>query len=359
MPVEKRANEWSILRTVYDIEECTAVEESERPDFLLTKHGHGAVPFGVEVTELFRDQADARSVRHPDYLDALFRGAPHMHKDDKAALPLSFMRITDLDGNVTHENMPGIFTAARSESDHRRAIAATIESKGTRGYAVEGGHVNLIIRERYLLSGEPLPDEYSVTALLSDGVREALVDSPFREVYLISISRAREQVVRPLVQLMLAERFFLFGKAIEGALGRPGMDEQWKYVQAFAGYVEGEALEVEVLDLDGLPVAAYRSSAVGLSREWGPKILDFADRHAGLPLWEWRPLDGLTDAEVAACKQFISDSEFLWGSYGTPVEPADLEFPKTRSVQVVDVPREELPRRAGGPRPNDGAGADA
>ena len=94
MPVEKRANEWSILRTVYDIEECTAVEESERPDFLLTKHGHGAVPFGVEVTELFRDQADARSVRHPDYLDALFRGAPHMHKDDKAALPLSFMRIT-------------------------------------------------------------------------------------------------------------------------------------------------------------------------------------------------------------------------------------------------------------------------
>lgn len=357
MPVEKRANEWSILRTVYDIEECAGVGESERPDFLLTKSGHGAVPFGVEVTELFRNQADARSVRHPGYLDSLFRGAPHMHKDDKEALPLSFMRITDSNGNVTQENVPGILTAPISEADHRRAIAATVEIKGTRGYAVEGGHVDLIIRDRYFASGEPLPDEYSVTALLSDGVRAALVDSPFREVYLISISSARKQVIRPLIQLMLAERFFLFGRAIEGELGRPGMDEQWKYVQAFAEYVETEAVAVELFDLDGLPVAAYRSSAVGLDRDWGPQILDFADREAGLPPWEWRPLDRLTDPEVAACKQFISDGEFFWGYYGTPVEPADLEFPKTRSVQVVKVPREELPRRAAEPPPNEGAGA--
>ena len=245
-----------------DIEECASVAESERPDFLLTKNGHGAVPFGVEVTELFRDQADARSVRHPEYLDALFRGAPHMHKDDKKALPLSFMTITDPDGNVTHENVPGILGPAISEADHRRAVAATIESKVARGYAVEGGHVDLIVRDRYFPSGELLPDEYSVTALLSDGVRAALVDSSFREVYLISISRAREQVVRPLIQLMLTERFFLFGKAIEGALWRPDMDEQWKYVQAFSDYVEREAVAVDLFDLGGLPVAAYRSSAV-------------------------------------------------------------------------------------------------
>jgi len=203
-----------------------------------------------------------------------------------------------------------------------------------------------------------LPDEYSVTALLSDGVREALIDSPFREVYLISVSRAREQVVRPLIQLMLAERLFLFGKAVEGALERPDMDEQWKYVQAFAEYLEREAVPVELLDLDGLPVAAYRSSAVGLGREWGPHILDLADRQAGLPSWEWRPLDRLTDAEAAACKQFISDGEFLWSYYGTSVEPADLKFPKTRSFQVVEVSRDELPQRGDDHPHDEGAGAD-
>ncbi|MEU0266638.1 hypothetical protein [Nocardioides sp. NPDC006303] len=341
--MDKRANEWSILRTVYDIEECAGVDESERPDFLLSKDGHGAVPFGVEVTELFRHEADARSVRHPDYLDALFRGGPYMHKDDKKPFALSWARITDKDGAVKAENVPVIVTPPIPEADHRRAIATTIRSKGSRGYAVEDGHVDLIIRDRYFPSGEPLPDDYSVTALLSDGVRQALIDSPFREVHLISISRARKQVIRPLIQLMLTERLFLFGKAVEGALGRQGMDEQWKYVQAFAEYMEREGLALDLLDFDGLPVAAYRSSAVGLGRDWGLEIFDLADRQAGLRSWERRPLSALTDDEVAACSQFVSDGEFSWGHYGNPIEPADLEFPKTRSVQVVEVPRDELP----------------
>lgn len=347
--MDKRANEWSILRTVFDIEGCAGVEESERPDFLLTRNGHGAVPFGVEVTELFRHQAGARSVRHPDYLDALFRGAPFMHKDDKKPFAVAEVRITDSNGCVKGENVPMILTPPILKADHRRAIAATIRSKGARGYSVEGGHVDLIIRDRYLSSGESLSDEYSVTALLSDGVRDALIDSSFREVYLISISRVRKQVVRPLIQLMLVERLFLFGKAIENVLARPDMDEQWKYVQAFAEYVGREALEVELFDFDGLPFAAYRSSAVGLGRDWGPQILDFSDRQTGLSPWAWRPLDRLSDAEVAACKQFIADGEFLWGYYVTPVEPADLEFSKTRSVQVVEVPRAESPRCAGDP----------
>jgi hypothetical protein len=158
---------------------------------------------------------------------------------------------------------------------------------------------------------------------------------------------------------MLAERFFLFGKAIESVLGRPDMDEQWKYVQAFAEYVEREALAVELFDCDGLPVAAYRSSAVGLGRDWGPQVLDFADRQTGLSPWTWRPLVRLTNAEVAACKQFIADGEFHWGYYASPVEPADLQFPRTRSVQVVGVPPEELPRRAGDPPPDEGPCADA
>lgn len=358
MPVDKRANEWSILRTVFDLAECASVEESERPDFLLTMNGHGAVPFGVEVTELFRNQSDARSVRHPDYLDALLRGGPHMHKDDKKPLALSWGRITGGHGNVKHEHMPMILTPATTEADHRRAIATAIRSKGSRGYAVEGGQVDLIVRDRYFIWGDWLPDQYSVTALLGDGVREALVDSPFREVYLISISRSREQLVRPLIQLTLAERFFTFGKAVEAALGRPSMDEQWKYVQAFADYMHREGSAVELYVFDGLPVAAYRSSAVGLDSDWGLQILDFADRRAGLPAWEYQQLDRLTDAEVAACRQFASDTEFMWGHYGAPVEPADLEFPKTRSVQVLEVPRDKLPRQAGDSTPDDGAEAD-
>gem|GEM_PF-4099149 len=137
--MDKRANEWSILRTVYNVQECAGVEESERPDFLLTKDGHGAVPFGVEVTELFRNQADARSVRHPDYLDALFRGAPHMHKDDRKPFALSWARISDSSGGVTDKNVPMILTPSIPEADHRRQSPQLSGARGRAATPSEAG----------------------------------------------------------------------------------------------------------------------------------------------------------------------------------------------------------------------------
>lgn len=315
MAVNKRVNEWSILRTVYDVSEFSEIRETERPDFLLMRNDRDAQSFGVEVTELFANQADARAVNHPEYLPALFAGALHMHKDDPRLLPVSRMRLTDPEGNVRHEDLPGILTPTPSNTDHRRALAAVIGAKSSRGYEVQGGHVNLIVRDRFVLSGEVLEEEYSVTDLLSDGVRDALIQSPFREVFLITVTRDRGQVVRPLNQLMLAERFFLFGKVLEATTNRTDMGEQWKYVQAFFEFCERDnGLRVDLQDHQGRPFAVYRSGAVGLGADWGTQVLDFADRPSGLPGWDRQfGLEPLTDRELESCRSFIADNGFSWG----------------------------------------------
>ena len=86
LPVDKRANERSILRTVYDVAEFEEILESERPDFLLRRAA--ADVFGVEVTEIFATEADARAANHPEYLAELFEGGRYKHSADKKLLPV-------------------------------------------------------------------------------------------------------------------------------------------------------------------------------------------------------------------------------------------------------------------------------
>jgi len=59
-PVErKRAQETAILEMAYDLSRLHSVTPRERPDFALA-HGVGSKPFGVEVTQLFIHESQAR-----------------------------------------------------------------------------------------------------------------------------------------------------------------------------------------------------------------------------------------------------------------------------------------------------------
>lgn len=337
MSIDKRANEWSILRNVYDVAEFEEIVESERPDFLLRRAGSDV--FGVEVTELFATGADARAANHPEYLAELFEGGRYMHRADRELLPVVRVRVTDSDGAVKHEDLPAVFTPTAPEDEHRTRIAEVIHGKADRGYALSGTHINLVIRDRFLLTGEVLEDEYSVTELLSSGIREALLDSPFHEVYLVSVRRTGEQVVRSLQQLMLAEQFFIFGKAAEATLGRPDFGEQWKYVQAFADFSERRGMPVVLRDYQGYPVAARRSAAVGLGEGWDLELLDLAD-HFDLGFPEWKKREGfmaLTNEEIERCAAFVEVREFRWGIYGRAPEQAEISFPHTRTVFLTEV----------------------
>ena len=249
------------------------------------------------------------------------------------------VRVTDSDGAVKHEDLPAVFTPTPPEDEHRARIAEVIHHKAERGYAVDGTHINLVIRDRFRLAGEVLEEDYSVTKLLSGGIREALLDSPFHEVYLVSVRRTGEQVVRPLQQLMLAEQFFTFGKAAEAMLGRPDFNEQWKYVQAYAEFSERRGMAVALRDHQGFPVAAGRSAAVGLGENWGLELLDLAD-HFDLGLPEWQRREGfaaLTDEDIERCAAFVDANEFSWGFYARAREQAELPRPQTRTVFVTEV----------------------
>src|SRR5688572_23087182 len=117
--MDKQQREQAVFHAVYRDEEFDSVVHQDLPDFVVRHRGQES-RFGVEITELFEMEADARAYNHPSYIGDLLAGAQPMHKDDLQAFPLSKVKITDKDGNVKDVDVPTIIREAPSPVDHSR-----------------------------------------------------------------------------------------------------------------------------------------------------------------------------------------------------------------------------------------------
>ena len=98
MPDKKR--ERKILRRVFDESGFAIVDEDESPDFVLaTRFG---IRVGVEVTELYRSQSDARVTRIPGYFDELISGPRFRHRDDVETIRVVDIEIQSPAGDGTY-----------------------------------------------------------------------------------------------------------------------------------------------------------------------------------------------------------------------------------------------------------------
>jgi hypothetical protein len=281
----KRAQETTILEMVYDRSEFQTVTPRERPDFALVPHGRHALPFGVEVTQLFPDQSHARLNLVDGYAARLFSGGDHLHRDDVEALQRVTVQVSDSDGNVKYEELPAILSERPGLAVFRQALADTIRVKSSRNYeTAEFTHTNLIILDWFHLPFDG--EDYTSGHFFDDGVREALRECPFREVYLVVNSThssgeahttTKVRIVR-LQQLLAMERVFATGHVIDeemrgrlrdvAHLNRLTLD----HVSRVQGY--GSAIEQE-----GTLHLKYRGSFVAIT-ESGTLLSD----HQDLPL---------------------------------------------------------------------------
>ena len=127
-PEEKKRDEFRLLRCVYDVDGFESVTPSERPDFIIRPGGTRGL-FGVEVTEIFQSESDARLDRLPGYAAQLFAGGEPRHKDDYAALSLDTVSILEPDGTVKEADIPAIVRDMPTVDEYRSRIIAAIEVK--------------------------------------------------------------------------------------------------------------------------------------------------------------------------------------------------------------------------------------
>jgi hypothetical protein len=179
------------------------VEEAEAPDFVLRSRLEG-ISFGVEVTDLYESEVEARLDRIPSYGLDLIQGKPFRHKVDEAELLVDDVVFTSPDGSST---VSGRAVGRRSPlpfSEYLERLARLIADKNAkaRTYRADLRHVNLIIVDQSsrLMSAKP---EGLHRLLFTDEVREAVLQTPFREISLIT-SIENERRMRVPLRMYLA-----------------------------------------------------------------------------------------------------------------------------------------------------------
>jgi hypothetical protein len=280
--MRKGERERAILRMVYQESEFDSVRHQDCPDFVLSRNRTDA-EFGVEVTELYQTESDARVMNKPRYVSDLLDGASHMHKDDVKTLDVATVTIHDSNGNLKAEGVPAIIRQRPSREEHSQAVASTIRRKNEKAATYSAGlaHINLIIVDRF---GFPLEKdaEYLATQFLVPELRTALVQAPFREVFLVSETSGDAPVYRPLQALLLLESFSLF----LGAVGSFVSDtiEVSNLLSLFIHTMQGLGLHVALgRDFSGTACAVYRGVGVRHTNG-GIQALDFHDYRPPAPL---------------------------------------------------------------------------
>lgn len=317
---------------MYSDPQCECATHSDLPDFVLTD-GSGRQPWGVEVTEMFRSESEARAIHHPDYLTRLFNGGQHMHRDDTITLRVETVIVHHNDG--TQHSVQSIVTPDEPIRVRYERLADVIRTKATRPYQSGLRHVSLIIRDRYDLRGDK-QKRYSVSTLMDCRVREALLASPFHEVYWITvIAETNEQVYRPLRLLMIFEQFWLFCHGLDTWHPNPDDLMPQDAVLLFAHYCTRSGIEVRLWFMRGKLWVLHKGVVIGLS-EKGTEILD--NREYVVPDDQTRqssegdPL--LTDDQFASASAYFNNNGFSTEYYDRAATSANLRYPAVTAVRL-------------------------
>lgn len=205
----RKIRERAILETVYSIDRFDKVCESESPDFKL-RHRNEEEYFGVEVTEFFLFESDARIKSIPGYMSELFAGGKPRHKDDVDLLKVEKAVWRKADGSE-EEVIDVIKRQLPEVSSYARMVADTIKHKDRKLATYERGlsHVNLIVLDhgKRLLTTSP---EYFYSFFFTPELNATLSRTGFREVFFVTILKETGRVYIPLKGLFLLSNFYMF-----------------------------------------------------------------------------------------------------------------------------------------------------
>jgi hypothetical protein len=295
----KQQIERAIFNAVYDEAQYAAVEHRDRPDFAVFRHSDHTRGFGVEITEVYTTESNARLENIEGYFADLIAGKPHRHKDDIDELKVEIAQILDEDGHVKIKDLPVVMQNHTPERQLPMLLAARIEEKNAlvAGYADDLSHVNLVIADR---SGNPTPkpgEAYDVRDFVSPAVKDVLNRCSFNEVHLVQTVDNGVQIQRPLRMMALLEAGFGFnqagGSVVEAGTDLPDEDVHSLFVEACSAH----GLSVEYVN---------NQDQGGVFAQYGGVGLQFTDSGIRLlALSDYPPADPSTppprtmDAELA------------------------------------------------------------
>jgi hypothetical protein len=200
--------EKTLFDQVYPQTDDWVVTSSEAPDFLCYRNGE--VYLGVEVTELFLHEGDARLKKVEGYALNLIDGGKVVHKYDRKNIKVEKIKIQNKDGTLFKE-INGIF---REGIPYKKAVTllmGTILNKEEKldQYLKACNNIDLIIKDGSLMFWF---DDYKTIfrAISHYADKKAIINSGFREIFLVTKRKGNKLIKIPIKLNLFAEDAFIF-----------------------------------------------------------------------------------------------------------------------------------------------------
>lgn len=213
MQTSKKQRERAILNLVYSPKEYKHVLPSEEPDFKL-EHKNTGVKFGVEITEFYYSESNARMRNISGYFQNIIHKKQYKHKDDILELEVKEVTIIPNDNKRSQQRAKGILRKLPNIEALVNKISRLVELKNKHfdKYIHGLNHVNLIINDcENIFTG--LPEDMLHHWFFKDKLEKVLVDSKFREIFFITKLGpydSSKPVCVPLKRLFLVGELFRF-----------------------------------------------------------------------------------------------------------------------------------------------------
>ena len=270
----KKKKERTIFDFVYSGRPIDSVTPTEEPDFKV-KNANGE--FGVEITEFYFSQSEARLKNIPDYFKEILDEKKYRHKDDFVPLEVKEFTVIPNDNRSPSFKVEGLMQKLPEMNEYVTKISELIENKNRRfnNYIRGLSHVNLIIRDyEHRLVGVPKDKFHYV--FFQPQLEKVLMNADFREIFLITQLGefdSSKEVYIPLKMLFLVAEIFLLNYILE---------KEYRDIQITsllcAEYLTWRGARNIYFkdDADSFEVA-YGNSGIVISQDNSVKIKDFSD----------------------------------------------------------------------------------
>lgn len=269
----KKSKEQAIFNLVYAGRPIHSVTPSEEPDFRVT---NADGEFGVEITEFYFTQSQARLRNIPSYGLEILDQKTYRHKDDIVPLEVKEFTVVPNDGRPSF-TVEGLIQDIPSMQEYVVKISELIETKNKLfgKYSVGLSHVNLIIRDyEHRMIGVPRDAFHYL--LFQPPLEQALLNAGFREIYLITELgeyKSFKLVYIPLKMVFLVAEIYLLIDILVKAY-----PEKLVPPQLFAEYLTWRgAKNVSVKDDTDSFEVVYGNAGIVLAKGDSTKIKDYSD----------------------------------------------------------------------------------
>lgn len=207
--------ELKLFRYIYGQPGNWSTMLSESPDFICT--GNNEPIFGVEVTELYRNESDARLKNVNGYALSLLNGGDYLHKDDKKNIRVERVIYTKK-GENEGRKINAIIQDYNSFDENTALLINAIKNKEEKidEYLCSCSEVDLVINDASKIFSFDKFKNFFFPFSRSIETR-VIISSQFREIFLVTNKKEQSSVKIPLKLNLFAQDINIFENLIRNS----------------------------------------------------------------------------------------------------------------------------------------------